>query len=832
MIPRILPVILLAAAAQAAINLPASRRLAGPTNDERASFGDALANWVFGSSEGVTNIHGWIAVDFDPPVGRVARFRVRWYTLGGIPTLPFNDGYFVRMTGEQTVNSSVQASQGDLNLDTGEISNLEVHALFQNVLIQKASKYNRLPLISTGDGFSALFVDFPPLDYPFELPIAARDRPAPSLSAKFILDGAQRITGLEIHGFTFVPIAVLPSIGLMPPFAFARQGITVVPGFECFPGTTPPELCRNEQRVPDGLATVPTTYLRPQLHLVTTELREVDPVQRIPSAYLERTTGAAAAALGGRLYVVGGGDGTRASTTAASFDPARNEWTGLPPMPRPLSGHCAAAANGRVWVAGGRQGAAQPPVAEVTSFDPGSRSWSPAPPLPTAVTDAACAAVDSRLFVFGGAAPGAAATDAAWELDAAAGRWSPLRMPTPLAGAAAAVSGREIWIVGGTPDGRAASDRVLVFNTATGAWREGPPSERPVHAPTAAWLEGRLYIAGGRQAPGGALDAGNVIYNSETIQMLSGNTWYPSLYQPVLASHAAGAVVGDTWYLVGGDAAPNTPAAPLGVVQAFQTARGWAVSDSYPVFTAQTVRNAAGLGVGPAELAPGSLASILGHNLAAGKAGAPSVRNEGRFLTTDLPDELAGVRVSIDGVRAGIASVSPGRIDFQVPFGLTPGRQVEVRVSRSGSEAPPVLARLAAAAPGLFTYTYGETRSIDYLNEAAAIVHNGDGKLNYPAQPARRGETVTIRATGLGEVEPRPGPLQRGPRTPSPVVTLPEVLIDGRLAAVRSAELAPGEAGIYNVRVVVPPDSRTGVRVLLRLRSGGILSNPAVFVIE
>lgn len=54
----------------------------------------------------------------------------------------------------------------------------------------------------------------------------------------------------------------------------------------------------------------------------------------------------------------------------------------------------------------------------------------------------------------------------------------------------------------------------------------------------------------------------------------------------------------------------------------------------------------------------------------------------------------------------------------------------------------------------MFADSYGET---------AAIATNADGTLNYPSQPARAGETITLRVTGLGEVQPRPDPLQRGP---------------------------------------------------------------------
>jgi uncharacterized protein (TIGR03437 family) len=822
-----------AAQTRAAITLPASRVLAGPIDDVKSSMGDSFHNYPFGNGSGSVNVHGWVSIEFSPPEGRTAKFRMRWHAVGDVPLVSFPNGHFIHVTGEQNLGSGVQISQGELNLDTGDVTNLDVHGIFQNVLIQKASKYNRLPLVSDVSSFTALFVDFPPLEFPFDLPF--KERPATSLAVRFVVDASQRITGFELQGVTFVPITVLPALGLMPPYAFGQNGDTIIPGMEgCLPGTPSTANCLSEAQLPDGLVAPFNAYLNPNLHLVTAELREITGPAAIPPAHPGGpVTGAGATSVEGRFYVVGGSDGDRVSSRASAFDPARNEWTTLPDMPRAVWQHCTAAVGGKVYVAGGRDGRSPDPVDTVAAFDPATLTWADVASLPVGTADAACASLDSRIYLFGGATAAAAASDAAWVFESRSGQWSALpRMPVPLAGSALAVAGREIWIINGTTDGITATDRVLVFSPDSGSWSEGPATTRAVYGASAAWLEGRIHVAGGRTAPGGALDVGNVLYHSQTMQVLAGGAWWAGLYPPLPASGMAGALVGDTWYLTGGDTAPVHPAAPTGIVQTFAGARDWAVSDSYPVFAVQTVRNAAGLGVGPAELAPGTMASIIGTHLAPHKLAAPSVRSNGQYLTTDLPDELDGVRITIDGKQAGIVAVSPDRIDFQVPFGLAIGNTVALRVSRGGVEAPPALVRLSPAAPGIFTYTYGETRSIDVLNEAAAIATNANGTLNYPSQPAHRGDTVTLRVTGLGDVNPRPEPLQRGPRVPAAVVQPPEVLIDGRPAVVESASLAAGEAGLYEVRVTIPPDSRTGVRVLVQLRAGGIQSNPAVLVIE
>jgi uncharacterized protein (TIGR03437 family) len=826
-----------AGAAFADIKLPASGLLAGPLDDAQSLMGDEISNYPFGKGVGSVPIHGWVQIEFAAPVDRVAKFRLTWRALGDVPFFSFASGHYLTVRAEANFNSAVQNSGGELDLVTGEVRNFELHAVLENILIQKSSRYNRLPILSKGDGFSALFVDYPAPEYPFSIPYS--DRPSRLfLEPKFVLDANQQIRGFAFRGTSFIPITLFPKLGLMPPYAFARNGVTLIPGVDgCLPGTTPENQCISEARYPDGVDSPDNAFLGPSLYLVSDELREVPRTRALPAAMSVGVSGAAAAALSGRLYLVGGYDGRETLARTAAFDPARGEWTALPDAPRPSYEACALAAGGRVYRIGGRERPDGAPLASVDVLDPAARSWSASTPLPAALTRAGCAEVDGRVYVFGGQtqqADGAWITsDLAWTLEG--GVWRALgRMPLPLAGAAVATVRGEIYVAGGSTDGKTASTSLIIYSPAAGAWRNGPAIPRGVVGASAAYLDGRLYVAGGRVAPEGALDTGTVIYQSQTLQVLVGDKWHAGLYPPVAVAEAAGAVVGDTWYVAGGDvSAPARAAGPIGAVQAFQAQAGWVVSASTPVLTAASVRNAASLAVGPAELAPGALASIFGYHLSAKTVTAPAARYAGRYFTTDLPETLGEVRVTVDGQTAGLVAVSPERVDFQVPFSVTAGRRVSLQVGRGGVAAPAVEVAIAPAAPGVFTYDYGEALAIDVLDEAAAIATNANGRLNYPSQPARRGELISLVCTGLGQVEPRLEPLQRAGRDRVSVpVLVPEVLIDGKIAAVESARLLPGEAGLYEVRVRIPLDARTGPRVPLVMRSGQISSNRTVIVIE
>lgn len=80
-----------------------------------------------------------------------------------------------------------------------------------------------------------------------------------------------------------------------------------------------------------------------------------------------------------------------------------------------------------------------------------------------------------------------------------------------------------------------------------------------------------------------------------------------------------------------------------------------------------------------AKIAPGTLVTILGENLAETTATAPSDNNE-------LPKKLGGVEVYIDGVRAPVLYVSPTQINTQMPFEVNDSTSVSAWVRIEGKD--------------------------------------------------------------------------------------------------------------------------------------------------
>jgi uncharacterized protein (TIGR03437 family) len=100
-----------------------------------------------------------------------------------------------------------------------------------------------------------------------------------------------------------------------------------------------------------------------------------------------------------------------------------------------------------------------------------------------------------------------------------------------------------------------------------------------------------------------------------------------------------------------------------------------------------------------AALAPNTIATIYGVNLAYGTSGLSSSGSPIGYL----PQELADVRVIVGGQIAFLYYVSPQQINFLIPDNLRPG-DMELVVARQGTAGPQVQIAVSAAGPGLYEW--------------------------------------------------------------------------------------------------------------------------------
>jgi N-acetylneuraminic acid mutarotase len=214
----------------------------------------------------------------------------------------------------------------------------------------------------------------------------------------------------------------------------------------------------------------------------------------VPSAF----SAAAGAALGDRMYVVGGNDiaeNRKARVDGRqvfAYDVGSKRWTSLAPMPAARTNLAAVAIDGRLYALGGLDPVH--PTRTVFVYDPARNRWAQAAPLPEALHALAAVAFHGRIWVIGGQDRSGTATRHVWIYDPKSDRWQAgPRLPVPLETAGAAVVGDRIDVV--------LESVYLVYDPTSARWRRGPSLEVPRHALAVYAADGTLYALGGCVTP-------------------------------------------------------------------------------------------------------------------------------------------------------------------------------------------------------------------------------------------------------------------------------------------------------------------------------------------
>lgn len=191
-------------------------------------------------------------------------------------------------------------------------------------------------------------------------------------------------------------------------------------------------------------------------------------------------------------------------------------------------------------------------------------------------------------------------------------------------------------------------------------------------------------------------------------------------------------------------------------------------------------------------LAPNTIATVYGANLS---------WDTKAVTTTDLvngllPTSLDGVQVLVYGEPCGLFYVSPGQINFLVPYDLVL-TSAPLQVTRQGVAGPKVTIPLNLTSPAFFEW-----------NGNQAIGVHADGTLISAAVPAQGGETIVLFAAGLGRTSPDLLP----DRVPTAAATILyasqlQILLNGTAlpaSSVLYAGVTPGFAGLYQINLKLP----------------------------
>ncbi len=236
-----------------------------------------------------------------------------------------------------------------------------------------------------------------------------------------------------------------------------------------------------------------------------------------------------------------------------------------------------------------------------------------------------------------------------------------------------------------------------------------------------------------------------------------------------------------------------------------------ALTPTYPTINSNGVTNAASF---TTRISPGALASIFGTGLA-----NTTFRADDGFT---WPTTAKSVTVRVNNVNAPLYYISPGQINFQVPWATPTSGSVNVSVVVNGFNTNAVSVPVATAAPGLF---YG-------LGDNQAAVLNSDSSINNLLNPAPVSSVISAYLTGSGPLSTvEKDGVPASDKVLSFLQASNSATIGGLPATISFAGLAPGYIGLVQMNIAVPSALAPGVYPLI-ITIDGQTANSATIAVK
>jgi N-acetylneuraminic acid mutarotase len=218
-----------------------------------------------------------------------------------------------------------------------------------------------------------------------------------------------------------------------------------------------------------------------------------------------------------RLYVIGGYTKSGLSAwnpvaTVYVYDPATDRWTERAPMLTARGALSVTEHEGKLYAIGGydRKGN----NAQVEVYDPLRNVWTTAASLPTPRDHLATATVAGKIYAIGGRIDGDYSRNLAVveRYDPATDRWRRVAdLPTARSGITAAVVEGKIYVFGG--EGAAGTfNENEAYDPARDIWQRLTPMPTARHGLGSAVVQGRIYMISGGPSPGGSFSDLNEVF--------------------------------------------------------------------------------------------------------------------------------------------------------------------------------------------------------------------------------------------------------------------------------------------------------------------------------
>jgi uncharacterized protein (TIGR03437 family) len=233
-----------------------------------------------------------------------------------------------------------------------------------------------------------------------------------------------------------------------------------------------------------------------------------------------------------------------------------------------------------------------------------------------------------------------------------------------------------------------------------------------------------------------------------------------------------------------------------------------------PYVAATGIEN--GAGTTPVNaIAPGSVGSIFGGNMAAGTATAPG---------NPLPQTLGGVSVMLGNRLLPLFFVSPSQMNFQLPADVQPGAAT-LTVIAAGIANVTANFTVVQDAPGLFQQIVN--------GQAFALAFHADGTLVTQTSLAQIGELLTVYGTGFGPTNPARPEGFVVPASPIYGALDPVTVSAGSGTLAPSATFAlAGSVGVDAVQFTLTDPSLSGTNAVLSVTINGQQSNNVLLSVQ
>jgi uncharacterized protein (TIGR03437 family) len=218
-------------------------------------------------------------------------------------------------------------------------------------------------------------------------------------------------------------------------------------------------------------------------------------------------------------------------------------------------------------------------------------------------------------------------------------------------------------------------------------------------------------------------------------------------------------------------------------------------------------------------VAPGTWVTIRGSNLST----TTGIWTESDFSGSNLPTQLDGVSVTVNGKAAYVYYISPTQLNVLSPADNTQGG-VPVQVTTAQGKSNVVNAIEAQISPALFTFSQQGGKYAAAVRSDGAYIAPPNLISGQPAVPAKAGDLILLFGTGFGPTTPS-SPVGQV-INPAPLASAVTVRIGGSVANTQFAGIV--SPGLYQFNVVVPnvPNGDNTVSIAV----GGSSSQANVFL--